>query len=235
MFLALKLARRNCGLSRSESVWSFGQCCVSETFVYLDLAGNTSDKNSSLIRNSAKRACHQILKANWLIPFLSYGDCSDVPKMMSKCQSLPFFCEDLVCILCVSHLAVRRIYLVLGVFQFRPLILNLSAACVAVDKESGYYCFWEFEFFLRDKNNVVRIDPGLQESLAQDSSTLAKSFQLTSTLNIHRNCCRRTTITTLYAKAPEVLFDVRMMSANNFLEGFAKIWIDRCTEAKSQR
>ena len=28
-----------------------------------------------------------------------------------------------------------------------------------------------------------------------------------------------TSITTLYAKAPEVLFDVRMMSPNNFLDG----------------
>ena len=44
-----------------------------------------------------------------------------------------------------------------------------------------------------------------------------------------------TSITTLYAKAPEVLFDVRMMSTNNFLEGSAKILNDRCTEAKSWR
>ena len=70
MLLAIKLARRNCGLSRSESVWSFGQYCVSETFVYLDLAGNTSDKlQRSLIQNSAKLVCHQFL--GWLVSLLS--------------------------------------------------------------------------------------------------------------------------------------------------------------------
>ena len=43
MLLALKLARRNCGPSRSKMSVVFGQYCVSETFVYLDLAGNTFD------------------------------------------------------------------------------------------------------------------------------------------------------------------------------------------------
>ena len=39
-----------------------------------------------------------------------------------------------------------------------------------------------------------------------------------------------TSITTLHAKAPDMLFDVKMMSENNFLEGSAKILINMYTE-----
>ena len=42
---------------------------MSVTFVYLDLTGNTFDElQRSLIRNSAKRACHQF---GWLVSPLS--------------------------------------------------------------------------------------------------------------------------------------------------------------------
>ena len=39
-----------------------------------------------------------------------------------------------------------------------------------------------------------------------------------------------TSITTLHAKAPVMLFDVRVLSANNFLEGSAKILFNMYTK-----
>ena len=64
----------------------------------------------------------------------------------------------------------------------------------------------------------MRFGPGLKV-FGTTLFNVGESFQQPQRWIFTEIAVEVTSITTLYAKAPEVLFDVRMMSPNNFLEG----------------